>query len=146
MAETEIPRPPAFLHPGEIFTADEPARVKTVVGSCVAIVLRAPRLGLAAMAHCVLPEAGRPAGELAPGIAWRYVDSTIELLLEVFADRGARRGDLEVKLFGGAARRQGPGPSRATGWAAATSRRPSGRWPRMGCRLRPAIREAAADG
>ena len=100
---------PAFLHPGEIFTADEPARVKTVVGSCVAIVLRSPRLGLAAMAHCVLPDSGAPAGSLPAGSAGRYVDSAVDLMLGAFERRGACRAELQVKLFGGAGRRQGPG-------------------------------------
>ena len=91
-----------FLKPGELFTGQSPARVKTVLGSCVAITVRDRRLGLAAMAHCLLPEAGAPADELPRQEALRFVDTTIDLLLNAFRRQGARAGDLEIKLFGGA--------------------------------------------
>jgi chemotaxis protein CheD len=91
-----------FLQPGELFTGHSPAHVKTVLGSCVAITVRDRRLGLAAMAHCLLPEAGAPADKLPRGEALRFVDTTIDLMLNSFWRQGARAGDLEVKLFGGA--------------------------------------------
>jgi len=110
MADGSSACAPAFLHPGEVFTAEGPVRVKTVLGSCVAIVLRAPRLGLAAMAHCLLPRAGAPAAQVPTETAWRYVDTAIELMMGAFASRGVARSELEVKLFGGAGRWAGPGP------------------------------------
>jgi chemotaxis protein CheD len=104
MAEADVARPEVFLHPGEIFGTEQPVRVKTIVGSCVAIVLRAPRLGLAAMAHCVLPEAEARAAVLPAHAACRYVDVAIELMLGAFTSRGVTVVELEVKLFGGAGR------------------------------------------
>ena len=91
-----------FLQPGELFTGRAPAVVKTVLGSCVAITIRDRRLGLAAMAHCLLPEAGAPVSALTRTEALRFVDSTVELMLAAFLNNGARFGDLEIKLFGGA--------------------------------------------
>ena len=91
-----------FLQPAELFTATRPARVKTVVGSCLAITMRAGRLGLAAMAHSVLPRAGLPARQLPPRTALRYVDTTIELMLSLFRGYGATLVDIEIKIFGGA--------------------------------------------
>lgn len=91
-----------FLQPGDLFTGDRPTRVKTVLGSCVAITIRDRRLGFAAMTHCLLPEAGAPADALPPTLALRFVDTAIDRMLAEFASRGARLGDLEVKLFGGA--------------------------------------------
>jgi chemotaxis protein CheD len=91
-----------FLQPGELFTGQTGARVKTVLGSCVAITIRDRRLGLAAMAHCLLPEAGAPLEQLPRTEALRFVDTTIQIMFNAFARKGARLGDLEVKLFGGA--------------------------------------------
>jgi len=98
-----------FLQPGELVTSATPVRVKTVVGSCLAIMIRAPRLGLAAVAHCLLPKAGVPVETLPREQALRYVDATLELILEMLARRGARGADLEIKLFGGAEGLGGPG-------------------------------------
>ena len=88
---------PLFLQPAELVVAETAMRVKTVLGSCLAIVMRAPRLGVAAMAHCLLPNAGADGEE-----RLKYVDTTIETMLLAFARRGAGWGELEVKLFGGA--------------------------------------------
>jgi chemotaxis protein CheD len=92
----------AFLQPGELFTTERPARVKTVVGSCLAIMMRAPRLGLAVIAHCLLPQAGAPLDALPRKEALRFVDTTLELILRGFAERGAAGDEMEIKLFGGA--------------------------------------------
>lgn len=101
----------AFLQPGELATAETAMRVKTVVGSCLAIVIRAPRLGRTSIAHCLLPVAGAPVERLAREEALRYVDAAIELMLRSFERWGARSEDLEIKLFGGAdsMRRSDPG-------------------------------------
>jgi chemotaxis protein CheD len=91
-----------FLKPGELWFADSPALVKTILGSCLAITMRAPRLGLASMTHCLLPNAGeRPEG-LCRRDALKYVDTTVGILFETFASRGAAIRELEVKLIGGA--------------------------------------------
>ncbi len=98
-----IPSPDGvFLQPGEIFTTSAATRVKTVLGSCVAITMRAPRLGLSSIAHCLLPEAGTPLDRIASNEAPRYVDSAIHHMLQTFARSGADVQELEIKLFGGA--------------------------------------------
>jgi chemotaxis protein CheD len=76
-----------------------PMRVKTIVGSCVAIAMRAPRVGFAVVAHCLLPYAGKPVDV---NEAPRYVDTAIALMMRMAAERGALAEDVEVKLFGGA--------------------------------------------
>lgn len=91
-----------FLQPAELYLGEQPARVRTILGSCVAVTFRVPRLGLAAMTHCLLPAAGAPAFTLPRLEAQRYVDSTIEIVLADFLRRGARMDEVEVKLFGGA--------------------------------------------
>jgi chemotaxis protein CheD len=93
-----------FLLPGEMFTAERPLRIKTVLGSCVAIIMRAPKHGLAAMSHCMLPAVGDAGRPLPRSEALRYVDATVEIMLHQFAARGIACEELEVKLFGGAQR------------------------------------------
>jgi chemotaxis protein CheD len=61
--------------------------------------MRAPRLGVAAVTHCLLP--GAP-GRLTRAESLKYVDATIGILFETFASRGALLQELEVKLIGGA--------------------------------------------
>ncbi len=102
MSESTVALRDVFLQPAELFLGDAPTRVRTILGSCLAVVFRVPRLGVAAMSHCLLPTAGSPAFTLPREEAQRYVDSTIAILLQDFARRGARLDELEVKIFGGA--------------------------------------------
>jgi chemotaxis protein CheD len=98
MSECDPRTGPIFLQPAQMVVAEAAMRVRTVLGSCVAIIMRAPRLGVAAMAHCLLPSAGAAAGDE----TLKYVDATIDRMILVFARRGAGSAELEVKLFGGA--------------------------------------------
>jgi chemotaxis protein CheD len=98
-----------FLQPAEAVFAESPAQVRTVLGSCVAVTMRAPRLGVAAAAHCVLPTAGAAAAALPHSEAFKYVDTAIDLMMLAFAQRGATAPEIEVKLFGGADSLGGPG-------------------------------------
>jgi len=91
-----------FLQPGELWLDDIPLLVKTILGSCVAITMRAPRLGLSSVTHCLLPSAGAKPGSLTRKEALKYVDATIGILLQSFLSRGAAVAELEVKLIGGA--------------------------------------------
>ena len=102
MTERTAGAPAVFLLPGEVFTADKAVLVKTVVGSCLAITIRAPQLGISAIAHCVLPEAGVSLDALGAEEAPRYVDTAIELMLRVLTGWGAALRDLEIKIIGGA--------------------------------------------
>ncbi len=102
MTESTVAVREVFLQPAELYLGQSPARVRTILGSCVALVFRAPRLGWAAMSHCLLPEAGSPAFTLPRAEAQRYVDSTIEIILADFLHRGIQLYELEVKIFGGA--------------------------------------------
>ncbi len=93
-----------FLHPGQCYFADAPAAIHTILGSCVALTMRDPISGQAAMCHCLLP--------IRPGVqngeqqleedAFRYVDSSLEAMLREFRVRAVPAARLEIKLFGGA--------------------------------------------
>lgn len=102
MAITAI-LPDVDLQPGQLFLARSPAVLRTILGSCVGVTFWSARLGAGALCHCVLPrspEHWRP-GKPLPD-AYRYVDFTIRYLAAEFDTLGALRGELEVKVFGGA--------------------------------------------
>lgn len=96
---------PEHVVQGEFRVADHPdAVLTTVLGSCVAACMRDPVLGLGGMNHFLLP------GEQdvdSTGDAHRYGAHAMELLVNALLARGAQRGSLEVKLFGGARMRKG---------------------------------------
>lgn len=92
-----------YLQPGEWRMVHTPTVLKTVLGSCVGITFRAPRLGAGAMCHAMLPRyPTRSANDHKHVATGRYVDSVIEEVAQEFDRLGARRSEIEVKLFGGA--------------------------------------------
>ena len=91
-----------YVQPGESHLVSAPAILRTVLGSCVGVTFRVPRLGVAALCHPMLPAypiAGGATLSIAAGR--RYVDFTIRDLARQFDTLGANRGEIEVKLFGG---------------------------------------------
>jgi chemotaxis protein CheD len=44
------------LGQGEVFLAKKPAAVKTILGSCVAVIFHIPRLRISSLCHALLPE------------------------------------------------------------------------------------------
>ncbi|MGC9158463.1 MAG: chemotaxis protein CheD [Terracidiphilus sp.] len=95
--------PEIYLQPGEWELVRTPTVLKTVLGSCVGITFRAPRLGIGSLCHPMLPHhaAHRHAHSQTAAIG-RYVDSIIVELARTYDHLGVRRGEVEVKLFGGA--------------------------------------------
>jgi len=98
-----MPVPEIYLQPGEWELVRTPTVLKTVLGSCVGITFRAPRLGIGALCHPMLPHcAARPGMFRNPASAGRYVDSIVREMARSFDSLGASRSEVEVKLFGGA--------------------------------------------
>jgi chemotaxis protein CheD len=95
--------PDLNLQPGELYLARSPAILRTILGSCVSVTFWSARLGAGALCHGVLPRCPPvwpPGSGLSDG--YRYVDFSIRHLAQQFDALGARRDELEVKLFGGA--------------------------------------------
>jgi chemotaxis protein CheD len=93
--------PKVFLQTGDCFFGVQPTLVTTVLGSCVAVTMHAPKMGIGAICHAFLPdssEAKRGASE--PQIC-RYVDTALQNMLESMDKVGVPRRDLVLKLFGG---------------------------------------------
>jgi len=87
-----------YLQPGEVWFGRAPARVRTLLGSCVAITLWHPQRGLGGMCHYMLPERPPERGGEPDG---RYAPDAMQLLLHAIVRHGARPADFEAKLFGG---------------------------------------------
>jgi chemotaxis protein CheD len=90
----------AKLLPGEYYVAARAMLLVTVLGSCVAACIRDPRLGIGGMNHFMLPDAD--ASELASSGA-RYGTYAMEVLVNHLLKLGAKRENLEAKVFGGGA-------------------------------------------
>lgn len=88
-----------FLRPGEWYFGSGAVRLRTTLGSCVAIVLWHPRLKLGGMCHYMLPNRSDRGSQPLNG---RYADEALELLLGEVRRSHTQPGDYEFKLFGGA--------------------------------------------
>ena len=94
--------PEVYLQPGESRLVREPTILRTLLGSCVGIAFRVPRLSLGALCHPMLPRCPtRPAVALSRSAGRRYVDFAIRDLARQFDGLGARCDEVEVKIFGG---------------------------------------------
>lgn len=93
-----------YLKPAEYYFGDQPARVATVLGSCVALSLYHRHSRLGAMCHALAPDCGgATACQNKCTQMSRYVNCMIPAMIRSFFSRGIKPGDIEVKLFGGAA-------------------------------------------
>ena len=88
-----------FLAPGEFYFGDEKTRIRTLLGSCVAIALWHPRLRIGGMCHYMLPQ--RPRGTGHESLDGRYGDEAMALFLRELRRSGTAPADYQVKLFGG---------------------------------------------
>ena len=84
----------------ELDVVSDAHRLKTILGSCVGIVLRDPERGVSGFAHIMLPV--RQRDDTAVG---KYADSAIPALLKHLAEIGGRQSSLQVLLIGGSSGR-----------------------------------------
>lgn len=95
----------AKLLPGDFYVTLEDEILDTVLGSCVSACIRSPRHGIGGMNHFMLPQPrndGTDSWAAQAGSATRYGTASMEQLINRILKSGAKRADLEVKIFGGA--------------------------------------------
>jgi chemotaxis protein CheD len=103
MLKADAPLPEIYVQPGESHLVKEPAILCTLLGSCVGIAFLIPRLGIGALCHPMLPSCpAKPPANGSRTAGRRYVDFAINDLAMQFEALGARRDEVQVKLFGGA--------------------------------------------
>lgn len=86
--------------PGEYFVTQRSLLIVTVLGSCVSVCLRDRLSGIGGMNHFMLP--GNTDEGFGPvSASARYGVYAMELLINHLLKLGARRNQLEAKVFGG---------------------------------------------
>jgi chemotaxis protein CheD len=89
-----------FLGQGEIYFGGSDTRIRTVLGSCVAITMWHPQQRLGGMCHYMLPTRRTHSEHALDG---KYADEALELMLQEIRRSRTRVEDYQVKLFGGGA-------------------------------------------
>lgn len=79
--------------PGEYYVETENILIMTTLGSCIACCMWDRKSHIGGLNHFMLPEGGSGDG--------RYGTYAMELLINEMLKRGAQRGNLEAKVFGG---------------------------------------------
>lgn len=84
------------IHIGGVFVSQEPAAVRTILGSCISVCLRDPRTFIGGLNHFMLPEgASKCHSPTSFGV------HAMELLINGLMHLGADRRRFEAKVFGG---------------------------------------------
>ena len=101
IGSSDASQPVRFLNPGDYFFGNAAGRVKTLLGSCVSIVLWHPGRRILAVTHNLLPMAPPGNGlSLATG-AGRYIDRSLACLLRDMAASGTQSHEYRKALYGG---------------------------------------------
>jgi chemotaxis protein CheD len=91
----------AKILPGEYYFTHKDMLIVTVLGSCVSACIRDRVTGLGGMNHFMLPDGG---GDGSPvSASARYGTYAMEILINDLLKAGAKRENLEAKVFGGGA-------------------------------------------
>ncbi len=89
------------LLPGEYFVTSKDMLLVTVLGSCVAACIRDRQNGIGGMNHFMLPDGGGSDTNSPMNPSARYGAYAMEILINQLLKLGARRSNLEAKVFGG---------------------------------------------
>jgi chemotaxis protein CheD len=91
-----------FLQPGDLHFGGGRTRIRTLLGSCVAIALWHPRLRIGGMCHYVLPtrQPTQPTQRPAKPEG-RYAEEAIAIFLRELHTWSTQPSEYEAKLFGG---------------------------------------------
>lgn len=92
----------AKILPGEYYHTNKDMLIVTVLGSCVSACIRDRTTGLGGMNHFMLPDGGGDNGSPVSASA-RYGTYAMEILINDLLKAGAKRENLEAKVFGGGA-------------------------------------------
>ena len=91
----------AKIQPGEYYVSNQVESISTVLGSCVAVCIRDPKVGVGGMNHFMLPLDSSQGSNKVIGNAARYGNYAMEHLINELLKVGATKSNFEIKLFGG---------------------------------------------
>lgn len=87
-----------FLRPGELHFGNAKTRIRTLLGSCVAIVLWQPQLRIGGMCHFMLPH--RPPGRRDASLDGRYGEDAMQLFMRELRRTATSPGGYRTRLIG----------------------------------------------
>ena len=91
----------AKISPGEYYYTDKNMVIVTVLGSCVSACIRDTVTGIGGMNHFMLPDSAKADRDSPVSESMRYGTYAMEVLINQLLRNGARRENLEAKIFGG---------------------------------------------
>ena len=89
----------AKIMPGEYYFTHKDMMIVTVLGSCVSACIRDRVSGIGGMNHFMLPDSNE--GDSPISSSMRYGTYAMEILINDVLKAGAKRENLEAKVFGG---------------------------------------------
>ena len=92
------PEQEIFLNPGDYAFGDEQTRIRTILGSCVAVTFWHPGYRIGAMCHYLLPARSSSQNEPLGG---KYAEEVIPIISDYFSGKGLQAAAIQVKMFGG---------------------------------------------
>jgi chemotaxis protein CheD len=100
----ETTLPVIHLKAGEIYIGDKPRLVATVLGSCISVTMFNIRLKIASICHGALPKYDKNQYISTDNYteSFKYVDFSINYMVEKLTNYGIKPQEIQVKLFGGA--------------------------------------------
>ena len=87
-----------FLGPGEHYFGNHETRIRTLLGSCIAVTMHHPKYRIGGMCHFLVPARG---SEPAASLDGRYGVDAMGLLIQEAENAGTRPRDYRFKVFGG---------------------------------------------
>lgn len=90
-----------FLQPGDFYFGEKKTRIRTLLGSCVAITLWHPKLHIGGMCHYMLPRRPHRKVGTPHSLDGRYAEDAMKMFLAEISGARTRAAEYQVKLFGG---------------------------------------------
>ena len=88
-----------FLQPGDFYFGDKNTRIRTLLGSCVAITIWHPRLHIGGMCHYMLPR--KPSHKVTTDLDGRYAEDAMQIFMRELKHSKTKPSEYKAKLFGG---------------------------------------------
>ncbi|MGQ5522713.1 chemotaxis protein CheD [Chitinimonas sp. PSY-7] len=90
-----------FLQPGEVYFGDRDTRIRTLLGSCVAVTWWHPGKKVGGMCHYLLPQRAKSNLRDLKNLDGRYAEEAFLLAMHYIHATGTLPADYQVKMFGG---------------------------------------------
>ncbi len=91
----------AKIGPGEYYFTNQDMVIVTVLGSCISACIRDVVSGIGGMNHFMLPQSSKADLNSPVSESMRYGNYAMEMLINQLIRNGAKRENLEAKIFGG---------------------------------------------